>query len=112
MEFVIESSMRSANELKDVHDLVQKVIEKLFQYLKILHTESFVSANGRLVDIERIKSKFLAFVDEAIDPLNFQMSKIQEFLAADTIIRRESKKFQSRVARIDELTEMHDYWMV
>lgn len=30
LEFIIESSMRCANELKDVHDLVHKVIEKLF----------------------------------------------------------------------------------
>lgn len=30
LEFVIESSMRSAIELKDVHDMVQKFIEKLF----------------------------------------------------------------------------------
>ena len=68
--------MRSKNELKDMHDLVQKVLQKLFQYLKILHTKYFVSTNGKIVDIERIKSKFLAFVDEVIDPLNFQVSKI------------------------------------
>ena len=48
LEFFIEIFMRSTNELKDVHYLVQKVIEKLFQYLKILHTESFVSTNSSL----------------------------------------------------------------
>lgn len=63
--------MISANELKNVHELVQKVIEKLFQYLKILHIESFMSANGKLVDIERMKSKFLSFVNKVVDPHNF-----------------------------------------
>ena len=76
MEFVIEISMRSANELKDLHDLVPKVIEKLFQHFKILHTNSFVSTIGKIKDIERMKPKFLAFFDETIDPLNFQVSKI------------------------------------
>ena len=76
MEFVIENSMRFANELKDMHNLVKNIIDKLFQYLKILHTESFVSTNGKIMDIERMKSKFLAFVNEAVDPLNFQVSKI------------------------------------
>ena len=80
--------------------------------MKILHTKSFVSANGKLVGVERMKSKFLAFVDEAVDPLNFQMSKIQELSSADSIIRRASEKFHSKLARIDELTEMHDYWMI
>ena len=68
--------MRSVNELKDAHDLVQKVIENLFQYLNVLHIESFVSTNGKLLDIERIKSKFLVFVNEVIDPMNFQVFKI------------------------------------
>ena len=76
MEFIIEISMRSVNKLKDVHDLVWKTIEKFFQYLKILHKESFVSTNGKLVDIERMKSKFLAFVNEIVDLLNFQVAKI------------------------------------
>ena len=30
LEFVIENSMRSVSELKDVHDLVQNIIEKFF----------------------------------------------------------------------------------
>ena len=68
--------MRSTNDLKDVHDLVQKVIKKLFRYLKIMYIESFVSTNGKLVDIERMKSKLLKFVDETIDPLKFQVSKV------------------------------------
>ena len=63
--------MRYANELKDVHDLVQKVIKKLFEYFKVLHLESYVSTNGKLVDIERMKTKFLAFFDEVVDPFNF-----------------------------------------
>ena len=58
LEFIVESSTRSANEVKDVHGLVQKVAEKLFEYLKVLHTKSYVSANGKLVDVERMKSKF------------------------------------------------------
>lgn len=91
--------MKSANELKDVHDLVQKVIEILFQYLNILHTDSFVSTNGNLVDNERMKSKFLPFVYRVINLLNFQVSKIQELSIENVIIRREMEKFQSRVAR-------------
>ena len=47
--------MRSKNELKDVHDMMEKVIEKLLRYLKILHIDSFVPANGKLLDVERIK---------------------------------------------------------
>ena len=38
LEFKVESSVRSENELKDVHDLVQKVINKIFKRLKVLHT--------------------------------------------------------------------------
>ena len=53
-----------------------KIIKKLFKNLKVLHIESYVSRNDRLVDIECMKTKFLAFVDEDVDPLNFQMSKI------------------------------------
>lgn len=56
LDFVIENSMRLASELKDVCDLVQKIIGKLFQYLKILQIESFVSTNGKMVDIKRMKS--------------------------------------------------------
>lgn len=48
----------------------EKIIEKLFQFLKILHTKSFMSTNSKLVDIERMKSKFFEFVNEVIDPLN------------------------------------------
>ena len=71
LEFFIENSMRFVNELKDVHDLVQKIIDKLFQYLKILYIENLVSTNGKLVEIKRMKSKWLAFVDEVIDLVNF-----------------------------------------
>ena len=46
LEFIVESSKRSVNELKDVHDLAQKVTEELFEYLKVLHTKSHVSTNG------------------------------------------------------------------
>lgn len=78
----------------------------------MLHTKSYVSSNGQLVDIERMKTKFLAFADEATNPLNFQLSEIQELSSADTILRRVSEMIQSKVARVDELTEMHDYWMI
>lgn len=103
--------MKYASELKDLHDLVQKIIDKLFQYLKILHIDSFVSTNGKLVDIERMKSKFLAFIDKVVDPLNFQVSKIHELSTANSVIKKEMEKFQLRVAKIDELTKMCDYWM-
>ena len=80
--------------------------------MKILHIESFVSTNGKLVYIERMRSKFLTFVDEAIDPLNFKVSKIQELLAVDVVIIKETKKYKYRLAKMDELIDMHDYWMV
>ena len=109
LEFIVEISVWSTNELKDVHDLVQKVMENIFAYLKVLHIESYVSNNGWLVDIEKMKDKFLAFVDEAIDIFNFQVEKIQELSLVDSILRWESKKFQSKVTRVDKLVEMHDY---
>lgn len=68
--------------------------------------------NGKQVEIKRMKSKFLAFIDKFFDLLNFQVAKIQELSTTDAFIKREIKKFQSRVARIDELIEMHDYWMI
>ena len=76
LEFIVEIYVRFGNELKDVHDIVHKVIENLFEYLKVLHTKSYVSTNGLLVDIEKMKAKFLVFFDEATNLLNFQMSKI------------------------------------
>lgn len=109
LEFVIESSTRSTNKLGDVCDLVQKVVDKCFYNLKILHIESFVSTNGKLVDIERMRSKFLTVVDEAIDPLNFQVSKIQELSAEDAVIIKEIENYKSRLTKRDELTNMHDY---
>lgn len=111
-EFIIKISIRSANTLKDVHDLVQKVIGKIFEYLKVLNIESQVSNNNRLVGIERMKVKLLAFVNEVTDPTNFQVAKIQELSSTDSIFRRASKKFQSKVARVEELTKMLDYWMI
>ena len=54
-----------------MHDLVQKVMENIFEYLKVLHIESYVTNNGQLVDIEKIKEKILAFVDDAINSTNF-----------------------------------------
>lgn len=68
--------MRSTNYLVYVWDLVQKIIDKCFQNIKMLDIEYFVSNNGNLVDIERMKSNFLSFFDEAIDPLNFKVPKI------------------------------------
>lgn len=62
-----------------------------------------MSANEKLVDVERMKSKFLAFVDAVVDPLNFQMSKIEELSSVDSILRRASKKFQSKVTKIDKI---------
>lgn len=63
LEFIIKSSIRYEHELKDVQDLVQKVMDKIFEHLKVLHTESYISNNGQLIDIERMKAKFLAFVE-------------------------------------------------
>ena len=76
LKFVIESSTRSTIEHIDVCNLVQKFIDKCLQTLGILHIESFVSTNSKLVEIERMKSKFFPFIDEVVDPLNFQVSKI------------------------------------
>lgn len=45
LEYVIENSVRFIGELKDVHDLVQKIMDKLFQYLTILYIEYFVCTN-------------------------------------------------------------------
>lgn len=45
------------------------------------------------MDVLRMKSKFLAFVDEVVDPLNFQMSKIQELSYVDSTIRSDLEKF-------------------
>lgn len=63
-----------------------------------------MSTNGKMVDIERTTAKFLAFFDEAIDLLNFQVAKIKELSATDAVIKREMEKFQLRVAIINELT--------
>ena len=71
MEFIVESLVIYANELNDVNESVQKVMEKIFEYLKVLHTKSYVTSNGKLVDIERMQAKFIAFVEEATDPSNF-----------------------------------------
>lgn len=46
LEFIVESFVRSVSELKYLHDLMQKVIENLFEHLKVLHTESYVYDNG------------------------------------------------------------------
>lgn len=53
------------------HRILEIGKESLFHW-----KQSFVSINGKLMDIERLKSKFLAFFDEAVDPLNFQVSRI------------------------------------
>ena len=66
LEFIIESSTRLASELKNVLELVQRVIRKLYEHLKVLHTESQVFNNGKLVEIEQMKGKFIAFIDEIV----------------------------------------------
>ena len=40
VEFKIESLVKSEQELKCVYDLVNKAIHKIFEYLKILYTQS------------------------------------------------------------------------
>lgn len=67
----MESFIRSTNEIKDVHDLVHRVMEIIFEFLKVLDTKSYVTSNGQLVDINKKKSKFVAFFDEATNPAKF-----------------------------------------
>lgn len=112
MEFIIKSSARLASELKTILELVQRVMDNLFEELKTLHTKSQVSRNGKLVETEWMKAKFLAFMDEIEDLTNFQVSRINELSVADAGIKKELEKLQSRIAKLDELINMHDYWMV
>ena len=59
-----------------------------------------------------MKTKFLAFVEEATDPSNFQVAKISELSAMVCVLKCAAKKLQSKISRVEELTEMHDYWMI
>ena len=59
VEFKLESLRKSEHGLKNVYDVVKKLMDKLFSQLKIFHTESQVIENHQLVDIQRMKSKFL-----------------------------------------------------
>ena len=78
MDFKKESLVKFEQELRSVYELVKKVIEKVYAYLKDQYTESHVDPNKQLVYIEWIKSKFLEFIEEMTSPANFQDSKILE----------------------------------
>lgn len=105
LEFKTESSIKSEHD----YDLVKKVMDKIFEHLKVLHTKSHVTDNDQLVDIERRKAKYLAYIEEDFDLSNFQMAKIPELSKIVCVIRREAEKFKSRISKVEELTEMHDY---
>lgn len=93
-------------------ELVQKEMDKIFEFLKVLHMISQVFRSDKLVNTEVMKAKFLDFIDEITDPDSFQVSRISELSVIDAVIKKESEKLQSRIARLDELTEMHNFWMI
>ena len=61
IEFKQESLVKAKQELKRVYNSVKEVIEKFYMYLKDSHIKSFITTNNQLVDIERMKMKFLEF---------------------------------------------------
>lgn len=63
LEFMIESSRRSSNELRTMIELVQREKEKVFDFLKVLHIEYQIFGGDKLVNIELMKAKFLSFMD-------------------------------------------------
>ena len=42
----------------------------------------------------------------------FWLSNIQELLAENSILRHALKNLQSKIIRVEELTQIHDYWMI
>lgn len=68
LEFNIKRSVKSEHELKDVYDLVKKVMDNIFKHLKVFHTKSYVTNNAQFLDIKGMKTKFMAFVEEATNP--------------------------------------------
>lgn len=109
---MIQSTKRSLDKLKTVRVLVQKEMDKVFEFLKMLHTNSHVFSGGELVSVESMKAKFLSFIDEVGDLTKFQVSRIDELSAVSAVIKREAEKMSHRIAKLDELTEMHDLWMI
>lgn len=95
-----------------MYESVKKVIEKVYVYLKDLHTKSYIVPNKKWVDIERMKSKFLEFIEESTSLANYQHSKIQELTVIHGTLKMALDKLQPKVATVEELTKDDDYWVV
>ena len=104
--------MNFEHELEDVYDLVKKEMDKIFQYLKFMHTKSYVTNNHQLVDVEWIKTEFPTFIEETYNPTNIQVEKLSKLIVVDYILKRATEKLKSKISRVEDLTKMHDYWMV
>lgn len=59
-----------------------------------------------------MKTKFMALIEETSNPTNFQGEKLLELTAMDYILKCVAEKLKSKISKVEDLIEMHDYWMV
>ena len=65
-----------------------------------------------MADIEWMKSKFLECINETIGSANFQSLKILELIVVEVILKIALDKIQSKINKIDELTDHQYHWVV